>query len=123
MVMYKELHLASAVRKKKDDIPLLIEELAAYCDCSTRHIERLADNFYDWNKPKRTKLGGLTRFIWASIDEYTKTYTQNSVFALPGPSDDDSDVLDPAAGTGKTPNYPQLSTLDIILCYHSCYGT
>lgn len=105
-VMDKEQDLESALRKKKDRIPLLKGELAAYWGCSTRHIERLADNFDDPNKLESTKLGGLTRFKWESIEAFENSHTQNSVFALPRFTDDDLDELDPAAGTGKTPNYP-----------------
>jgi hypothetical protein len=89
---------ASAAEKKKDGIPLLIEELAAYWDCSTRHIERECSKFDDPNKLKSTKVGGLTRFTWESIDDYMKAHTQHSFFSLSRLTEDDLAALDPAAG-------------------------
>lgn len=102
----KEELLASAVQKKKDGIPLLIKELAAYWDCSDRHVERLRDDFGDPNKLKQTKIGGLTRFTWENINAFERMHSQNSIFSLPRFTDDNLDELDPAAGLGEKLRYP-----------------
>ena len=90
----KEDLLASAVQKKKDGIPLLIKELAAYWDCSDRHIERLRDDFDDENKLKQTKIGGLTRFTWENIAEFERTHSQFSRSSLRRYGDSTADFLD-----------------------------
>ena len=97
---------ATVGQKKRDCIPLKVDELAVYFDCSIRHVERLYKKLDDPNKLKVTKVGGLVRFTWDNIDAFQKAWAQNSLLSLGQYDDDDLDELDPAAGLEVKPNYP-----------------
>ncbi len=81
--------LASAIAKKKDRIPVDVEELAAYLGLSKRTLERLYGDFDDPNKLMATRYGKQVRFTWDNIEEFERMHSQNSWLSLLNLTDDD----------------------------------
>lgn len=85
----KDELLASTIEKKKDRIPLDVDELAVYFGISKRTVERLYDDFNDPNKLKATRYGKQVRFTWDNIEEFDRSHSQNSILSLLNLTEDD----------------------------------